>query len=170
MTSGAATFIGTGGFRADSLAINAAGEAFAADVPSGVLYRVSLATAEMIPIGPLGIPGEFDNGMDFDASGTLWMVSDGGSIYTVNPGTGAATFIANLTLGGNPLIGCEGLAVAGAPVCYPDCDANGALNVNDYICFQTKFALGDPYADCDGNGQRSVNDYICFQTKFALGC
>ncbi len=59
--------------------------------------------------------------------------------------------------------------VAGAS-CYPDCDGNGGLNVNDYICFQTKFALGDPYADCDGNGVRNVNDYICFQTKFALGC
>ncbi len=54
--------------------------------------------------------------------------------------------------------------------CYPDCDGNQQLNVNDYICFQTKFALGDPYADCDGNGVRNVNDYICFQTKFALGC
>ncbi len=54
--------------------------------------------------------------------------------------------------------------------CYPDCDSSGTLNVNDYICFQTKFALGEPYADCDGNGQRNVNDYICFQTKFALGC
>ncbi len=55
-------------------------------------------------------------------------------------------------------------------VCYPDCDTSGVLNVNDYICFQTKFALGDPYADCDGNGVRNVNDYICFQTSFALGC
>jgi hypothetical protein len=63
-----------------------------------------------------------------------------------------------------------------APPCYPNCDGStGAggqptLNVNDYICFQTRFALGDPYADCDQNGLRNVNDYICFQTKFALGC
>ncbi len=56
------------------------------------------------------------------------------------------------------------------PICYPDCDLEGQLNVNDFICFQTKFALGDPYADCDGNGVRNVNDYICFQTSFALGC
>ncbi len=57
--------------------------------------------------------------------------------------------------------------------CYPNCDRSNTppyLNVNDYICFQTKFALGDPYADCDANGIRNVNDYICFQTKFALGC
>ncbi len=56
------------------------------------------------------------------------------------------------------------------PGCYADCTGDGSLNVNDYICFQTKFALGDPYADCDANGVRNVNDYICFQTKFALGC
>ncbi len=55
-------------------------------------------------------------------------------------------------------------------VCYPDCDGSGTLNVNDYICFQTGFALGNPYADCNGDGQRNVNDYICFQTSFALGC
>ncbi len=58
----------------------------------------------------------------------------------------------------------------GCPGCYADCDGSGALDVNDYICFQTKFALGDPYADCDGNGVRNVNDYICFQTRFAIGC
>ncbi len=60
--------------------------------------------------------------------------------------------------------------VAAPESCYADCDASGTLDVNDYICFQTKFALGDPYADCDGDGIRNVNDYVCFQTKFALGC
>ncbi len=55
-------------------------------------------------------------------------------------------------------------------ICLPDCNADGQLNVNDFICFQTMFALGDAYADCDGNGLRNVNDYICFQTRFALGC
>ncbi len=58
----------------------------------------------------------------------------------------------------------------GCATCYADCDASGVLNVNDFVCFQTRFALGEPYADCDGNGVRNVNDYICFQTKFALGC
>ncbi len=54
--------------------------------------------------------------------------------------------------------------------CYPDCDGNGTLNVQDYVCFQTRFATSAPYADCDGNGQFNVQDYVCFQTKFALGC
>ncbi len=56
------------------------------------------------------------------------------------------------------------------PRCYPDCNFSCTLDVNDYICFQTRFALADPYADCDANGVRNVNDYICFQTMFALGC
>ncbi len=64
----------------------------------------------------------------------------------------------------------QGMFMARGQTCYADCDESGALNVNDYICFQTRFALGEPYADCDGNGVRNVNDYICFQTRFALGC
>ncbi len=63
----------------------------------------------------------------------------------------------------------EGAATT-RPVCYPDCNEDGQLNTADLICFQTRFALGDPYADCDGNGVLNINDFICFQTSFALGC
>jgi hypothetical protein len=54
--------------------------------------------------------------------------------------------------------------------CYPDCDGDGALTIDDFICFQTFFALGDPYADCDGDGALTIDDFICFQTFFAIGC
>ncbi len=68
------------------------------------------------------------------------------------------------------------MTCAGTVFCYPNCDGSSGpgsvptLNVNDFICFQTKFALRDPYADCDNNGTYNVNDYICFQTRFAIGC
>jgi FG-GAP-like repeat len=60
----------------------------------------------------------------------------------------------------------------GAPPnpCYPDCDDDGALTIDDFICFQTYFALSDPYADCDGDGVLTIDDFICFQTYFAIGC
>ncbi len=58
----------------------------------------------------------------------------------------------------------------GGPPCYPDCDTNGALAIDDFICFQTLFAIGDPYADCDGDSALTIDDFICFQTFFALGC
>ncbi len=54
--------------------------------------------------------------------------------------------------------------------CYPDCDADNMLSIDDFICFQTFFAVGDPYADCDEDGVLSIDDFICFQTYFAIGC
>ncbi len=54
--------------------------------------------------------------------------------------------------------------------CQADCDANGALTIDDFICYQTLFANGDPQADCDASGQLSIDDFICFQTAFVLGC
>ncbi len=54
--------------------------------------------------------------------------------------------------------------------CYADCDASGNLAIDDFICFQTLFAIGDPSADCDESGDLSIDDFICFQTLFAIGC
>jgi hypothetical protein len=42
--------------------------------------------------------------------------------------------------------------------------------LSDFGCFQTAFALGQPYADCNGDGVMNLSDFGCFQTKFALGC
>ncbi len=57
-----------------------------------------------------------------------------------------------------------------SPTCYPDCNGDAALNLADFGCFQTKFALQDPYADCNGDGQLNLADFGCFQTSFAVGC
>ncbi len=54
--------------------------------------------------------------------------------------------------------------------CYADCDASGTLDIDDFICYQTLFALGDPTADCDGDTFFTIDDFICFQTAFAIGC
>ncbi len=54
--------------------------------------------------------------------------------------------------------------------CYPDCEGDGDLDIDDFICFQTFFALGDKYADCEGDGDLDIDDFICFQTFFAIGC
>jgi hypothetical protein len=60
--------------------------------------------------------------------------------------------------------------------CYANCDGSTTapiLNVNDFICFQSRFASGDSYANCDGSTTSpvlTVNDFICFQSAFAAGC
>jgi hypothetical protein len=66
-------------------------------------------------------------------------------------------------------LGSINLKVEGAE-CYADCDEDGALSIDDFICYQTLFALGFSAADCDGDAFLSIDDFICFQTFFAIGC
>jgi hypothetical protein len=67
--------------------------------------------------------------------------------------------------------------LTGTPVtCYANCDESTTLptlNVNDFVCFQYAFVIGDAYANCDGSTQQpvlNVNDFICFTQRFAAGC
>ena len=60
--------------------------------------------------------------------------------------------------------------IEGVPACYADCEADGDLDIDDFVCFQTLFAFGDDYADCEGDGDLDIDDFICFQTAFAVGC
>jgi hypothetical protein len=63
-----------------------------------------------------------------------------------------------------------------AGACYPNCDSSTSppvLNVNDFVCFQTRFAAGDAYANCDASTTPpvlNVNDFLCFLSRFAAGC
>ncbi|MBL9031675.1 MAG: choice-of-anchor B family protein [Phycisphaerae bacterium] len=60
--------------------------------------------------------------------------------------------------------------------CYANCDGSTTLpvlNVNDFVCFQNKFAAGDLYANCDGSVTPpvlNVNDFVCYLNAFAAGC
>jgi hypothetical protein len=57
-----------------------------------------------------------------------------------------------------------------AGFCAADADFDCVLTIDDFIVFQTLFALGDPLADADQNGVLSIDDFIMFQTLFAIGC
>ncbi len=54
--------------------------------------------------------------------------------------------------------------------CYADCNGDDMLNIADFGCFQTNFAIGNSYADCNGDTTLNLADFGCFQTKFAIGC
>jgi hypothetical protein len=55
--------------------------------------------------------------------------------------------------------------------CYPDCNSDHALNVNDFVCFQAGFAASNlQVADCNHDNTLNVNDFVCFQSAFAAGC
>ncbi|MCH7793206.1 MAG: hypothetical protein IID31_13120 [Planctomycetes bacterium] len=59
----------------------------------------------------------------------------------------------------------------GQCACYADCDANGVLDIFDFLCFQNSFVLGEPYAcDCDPDPACDIFDFLCFQNAFVAGC
>jgi len=90
----------------------------------------------------------------------------------IDPFTG--DFLFSTFGGGNRVIVVRGFFPP--PQCYANCDGTLVapyLNVNDFICFQTKFSQGDPYANCDGSTVPpvlNVNDFICFINAYAQGC
>lgn len=62
------------------------------------------------------------------------------------------------------------LIADGESVCPADCEGDGDLDLFDYLCFQGRFADGDPYADFQGDGDFDIFDFMAFQNSFIGGC
>jgi hypothetical protein len=54
--------------------------------------------------------------------------------------------------------------------CYADCDASGALDVFDYLCFINLFESESAEADCDSTGDLDLFDFLCYVNRFSEGC
>ena len=166
---------------------NAAGNGVAMndDSPIGGGLQSAIAPAGAIPglvNGAYYIAlSSYDNDPNDASAQALWLDTPFGTVRTPD-GPGAANPVASWdgagSNSGNYTIALTGscYGAAGGPTCYANCDNSTTvpfLNVNDFICFQTKFAAGDTYANCDNSTTApvlNVNDFICFQTKFAAGC
>jgi hypothetical protein len=90
----------------------------------------------------------------------------------IDPFTG--DFLFSTFGGGNHVIVVRGFVPP--PPCYANCDGTLVppyLNINDFVCFQTRYAQGDTWANCDGSTIPpilNINDFICFLNKYAQGC
>lgn len=98
----------------------------------------------------------------------------GGNVFLVNLQTTGTQGVDRLRItahdGIRPVVLMPSPTILVGSACLADCDASGALSIDDFICFQTFFSLGDLQADCDGNGTLNIDDFVCFQTAFSLGC
>jgi outer membrane protein assembly factor BamB len=54
--------------------------------------------------------------------------------------------------------------------CPADMNADGALNILDFVAFQNAFVAMNREADCDANGAFNILDFVCFQQLFQQGC
>ena len=158
------------------LAVNGSGQMYTHDIATDAMFSVNKATGAVTQLGLTGQLANFAQGMDFDPAtnvlyATLYTGAGVGKFVSINTSTGLATIIADTRpwtgVGPEMEMAIKGVA---APVCYPDCNGDGQLNLSDFGCFTTKFALGEAYADCNGDGIRNLADFGCFTTKFALGC
>ncbi|MFN0132105.1 MAG: hypothetical protein ACKVW3_06190 [Phycisphaerales bacterium] len=62
------------------------------------------------------------------------------------------------------IVGCR------LPTCPADCDADGKVNVNDFICFVNAYATFDPFANAQADNIFNVNDFVAFMGRVAAGC
>ena len=150
------------------MVIGPGGQAYITDIGDTDLFSLDLATGNATWIGSIGAFNWFDD-LAFDGNGVLHGVRLNGGMYTVDTTAATVTFEFNTLIKGIAYFSDDGS-------CYANCDGSTAapiLNVNDFICFQAKFAAGDSYANCDGSTSvpvLNINDFICFQSNFAAGC
>jgi hypothetical protein len=135
----------------------------------GRLYTVNRTTGAATLIGEGGFGS--DTGALTGADG-LHLYAAGTNLRLVDSATGAATIIG--PTGYTDLRGM-GWIVRQFPWCYANCDCGGipVLNVQDFSCFLSKFAAGDPYANCDQSTSApalNVADFTCFLQKYTSAC
>jgi probable HAF family extracellular repeat protein len=92
-----------------------------------------------------------------------------------NPRTRDDPAVVNSGIGPGPIVDIGAYEVQ-PPTCYANCDNSSLppmLNVNDFLCFQNRYAQGDSYANCDASTippVLNVNDFLCFLNAYAQGC
>jgi hypothetical protein len=151
------------------------GRMYLAGTANSSLYTIDLSTGATALVGPFGVASQVGVGLAYDPAYGMLAVSNAGAdaLYRVNLSTGQATHIADLGTGN--LISLVFIRRS-APPCYANCDGSTTppvLNINDFVCFQGKYAAGDTSANCDNstaNPILNVNDFICFLGQYAIGC
>ena len=51
-----------------------------------------------------------------------------------------------------------------------DCNADGAIDTRDFICYLALWAAGDPAAECNGDLGIDTPHFLCFLDRWSAGC
>jgi len=76
--------------------------------------------------------------------------------------------VAPMDMFGGPFANIDALDFV--PICRADMDANGVLNIFDFLAFQTAYGNGNMGADFTGDGFLNIFDFLLFQTEYSNGC
>ena len=72
----------------------------------------------------------------------------------------------NRTVMGGSLESLESQNVVGAA----ECNADGSLDILDFVCFQAEWVAQRKAGDCNNDGEYNVLDFVCYQTVFVKRC
>jgi PEP-CTERM motif len=152
-TTGAGTLVHTlsPSFQAPDMSFNSAGTLYTWDTRSGVneLTTVNLATGVTTDVGPSGLTtGTI--GLGVNSAGKIYLKNGAGGhpafdnkIYTINPSTGVATFVANTKAGFDNV-----LAFNSSDIAYtvdripPPCGGNAGAVCTDSILYKLDVTTG----------------------------
>jgi hypothetical protein len=56
------------------------------------------------------------------------------------------------------------------PLCAADFNADGVVNVQDFLGFLAAYSAGEPSADFNGDGVVAVQDFLAFLAAYSAGC
>jgi hypothetical protein len=140
-------------------------------------------TDNAIDVADLDADGDIDvfssNGVD---APTVWL-NDGNAVFNIAQTlsdplavTGQVALgkldadadVDAFVLGGKP--GAETVYFNVTGACPADVNADGSLDLLDFIAFQNAWVAQEPLADCDADGAFNVIDFVCFQDLFKAGC
>jgi glucose/arabinose dehydrogenase len=141
----------------------------------GQVTEFTERTAELAPGGGLAISDISSFGQD--AFGEIYICDLDGDVYKIVPsqpvgpdcnGNGrsdACDILSGASLDANG----NGVPDECEP-CYADFNADGALDLFDFLAFTNAFNAGDPAAECDGEQGLSLFDFLCYTNAFNQGC
>lgn len=140
-------------------------ELYTIDLGTGaatVVATISGSTDGVSPAEPLSLTG-----LEFGSDGVLYGLgrSPDDVLYSIDPGTGDATFVAAINTFGLTAITSRFKGAAGPDL---DFDGNGVVNISDLFAFITAFTMTppDPRTDFDGNGVVNISDLFAYITAF----
>ncbi len=122
-----------------------------ADPTSTTIDNVLISGVGMQIIAPIG----GNVGLHLGYNGSTDVILNGEFLQTV---TGAGSYL------------YQRAKVVPNALCYADCNGDTLLDIADFGCFMTTFAIGNHYSDCNSDGNLDLADFGCFQTSFAVGC
>jgi hypothetical protein len=126
--------------------------------------------------GGIDAPGiaRWDGSDWFGLGAGITRAGEPGDVYAISPGWDDPSTI--FAFGHFDMAGDQpaaNIARWGCPArtqCTADCDASGALDLADFVCFTALFNAADPAADCDGSGGLDLFDFLCFVNALNQGC